>query len=372
MKNSISHQNTSLRILVVLLLLTHSGFAQLSARIDSLLQTYAKPDEPGFAVLVMHKGKVVLEKGYGLANIETNTTINPETNFRMASVSKQFTAMAIALLHQQGKLSFDDPLSKFFPEFNPNVGQQVRLRHILTHTSGLVDYENLIPDARTQQVLDADVLDVLKTQDSTYFKPGSTYRYSNSGFCLLAMVVERVAKMPFEAFVSQYIFKPVGMKASFLYSPTQPQTNRAMGYARNEQGQLIASDQSVTSATKGDGCVYTSLRDYVKWNNALITNRFIKLEEEVRRMALPIDKQRSYGLGWFVAKRADGRLEFSHTGSTCGFSNLVLRIPSEQLLVVYFSNIAGNTQPYKALFKLFQATPAFPKAHLWDVEALTR
>lgn len=361
-----------LSFFILLIVSTLASGQSLVQRMDSLMQAHTTPTEPGVALLVMKDGKVLIQKGYGLADKQTKIGISTETNFRMASVSKQFTAMSIALLHKQGKLSFEDNLLKFFPEFNAKVGTKIKLRHLLTHTSGVWDYEDLIPATQQAQVLDADVLGLLQPKDSMYFEPGAKFQYSNSGFCLLAMVVEKVSGMSFPAFVEKQIFKPLGMNNTFIYDTANPQPNRAMGYARNEKREMVLTDQSITSATKGDGCVYTSLTDYQKWHKALLNNRFIKLEKTLQDIGYLLDKHQHYGLGWFFVKRKDGSIEMSHTGSTCGFSNIVVRIPSQQLLIIYFSNIANNRQPYLTLFKLFQSIPDFPTSQLWDVEPLTR
>lgn len=365
----------SMKFICYLLLFSVTALAQpFPQRIDSLMQTHVKPNEPGFALLVMQKGKVLLQKGYGLADIQQQTLISPQTNFRMASVSKQFTAMGIMMLEKAGKLSFEDNLLTFFPEFNTITGKAIKIKHLLTHSSGVWDYEELISATQKTQVLDADVLSLLKNKAETYFEPGTKFQYSNSGFCLLAMVIERVSGKPFAEFITQQIFEPLGMKNTFIYDATKPQVNRAMGYARGKNGEIMFSDQSITSATKGDGCVYTSLEDYQKWHKALLKNKFVDLEKTLALISHPIENQanKTYGLGWFFSKRADGSLEMSHTGSTCGFANIVVRIPKEKLLIVYFSNIANNSKPYKELFKLFQTLPNFPKAQLWDVESLTR
>lgn len=364
-----------MKFICYLLFFSVTALAQpLPQRIDSLMQAQAKPNEPGFALLVMQKGKVLLQKGYGLADIQQQTAITPQTNFRMASVSKQFTAMSVMILEKAGKLSLEDDLLKFFPEFNPKVGKSIKIKHLLTHSSGVWDYEELIPATQQTQVLDADVLSLLKDKAEVYFEPGTKFQYSNSGFCLLAMVIERVSGKPFAEFLAQQIFEPLGMENTFVYDAAKLQTNRAMGYSRSKNGEIVFSDQSITSATKGDGCVYTSLTDYQKWHKALLKNRFVNLEKMLSMTSHPIENQanKQYGLGWFFSKRIDGSLEMSHTGSTCGFANIVVRIPKEQLLIVYFSNIANNSKPYQELFKLFQTLPDFPKAQLWDVESLTR
>ncbi|WP_405516450.1 serine hydrolase domain-containing protein [Spirosoma sp. KNUC1025] len=221
------------KILVAgLLFMSTLAVAQLPERLDSLMRATTKPNEPGAALLVVSQGKTIYRNGYGLANSESKTAITPETNFRMASVSKQFTAMGILLLEKDGKLSLNDPLSKFFPEFNAHVGQKVHIHHLLTHSSGILDYEALMDPQQREQLLDADVLALLKNKDSLYFEPGTQFRYSNSAYCLLALLIERVSAKPFADFIRQRIFQPLNMVTSTVYEAGKPITNRAMGYRK--------------------------------------------------------------------------------------------------------------------------------------------
>ncbi|GAB3923541.1 serine hydrolase domain-containing protein [Larkinella terrae] len=321
---------------------------KMVAALDSVMHRHFSADQPGGALLVVIDGKTVYNRGVGLANRETKRPITPATNFRMASVSKQFTAMCILLLEKQQKLSVDDNLLKFFPDFNPQVGKIVKLRHLLTHTSGILDYESLMSPTQKEQIFDQDVLNLLKPQDSTYFEPGSRFRYSNSGFCVLAQVVEQVSKKPYLTFITEHIFKPLGMNQTTLYEPKRTIPNRAMGYARDKNGKIRFSDQSITSGTKGDGCVYISLTDYKKWNDALTTNKLVNLPEALKRVFYPIEGQSNgfYGLGWFFTRTNGEAQTFFHSGSTCGFSNCVVRIPEKKTLIVLFSNLADNHRPF--------------------------
>jgi CubicO group peptidase (beta-lactamase class C family) len=327
---------------------------QLPSDLDALMQKTFSPNEAGGALLVSVGGKIVYEKGYGLANMEGKTSIDARTNFRMASVSKQFTAMAILLLEKQGKLSFEDDLRTFFPYFAP-VGSHITLRHLLTHTSGVWDYEDFVPDNTTDQILDADVLDMVQGKDSTYFPIGSQFRYSNTGYCLLALVVEKVSGMSFAQFVKRHIFRPLGMRNSTVYEKGRVISHRAMGYARAENGALHFSDQSSTSATKGDGGVYTSLDDYLKWHNALQHHTLLNLEQTLEHLQAATKSAGGfYGAGWFFAKsEQEGRLalEMFHSGSTCGFSNMVIRLPKTNTVIAFFSNIASNHRAFIPIYE---------------------
>ncbi|MFC5410657.1 serine hydrolase domain-containing protein [Larkinella bovis] len=340
--------------------------------LNAVMARHFPASQPGGALLVVRDGKTVYNRGVGLANRETQMPITPETNFRMASVSKQFTALCILLLEKQKKLSFDDTLLRFFPDFNPHVGQKIKLRHLLTHTSGLLDYESLLASDRKDQIFDAEVLELLKPQDSTYFEPGSRFRYSNSAFCLLTQVVERVAKQPYLDFITEHIFKPLGMNQTTLYEPGRTIPNRAMGYARNPDNTIRFSDQSVTSGTKGDGCVYTSLTDYKKWNDALTTNQLVNLPQQLERVQVPLNGPANgfYGLGWFFTQTKTGTQALFHSGSTCGFSNCVVWIPAQKTLVVLFSNLADNHRPFADILNALK--PAIElSGDIWALHNLT-
>jgi len=347
----------------------------LEAELDSIMRRHFRADSPGGALLVRVGGKTLYQKGYGRAEWPSGATVTPATNFRMASVSKQFTAMAVLLLAKQGKLSVDDNLLRFFPDFNRRVGEQVTLRHLLTHTSGLIDYETLLPADRTTQVSDAEVLKLVRGLDSTYFEPGILFRYSNTGFCLLEQVVERVSQQPYAAFLKQALFDPLGMTNTRLYEPSQPIPNRAMGYALDGLGKIRPSDQSVTSATKGDGCIYTSLVDYQKWLTALDQNRLLNLAATLDDVRYPLEvgEQAYYGLGWFQYRPQESGAEYFHSGSTCGFSTFVVRVPSRNLAVVLFSNQAENTQPFAEVLELLTSRlDEAPRLDVWTMHSQTR
>ncbi|MDX5419329.1 MAG: beta-lactamase family protein [Hymenobacteraceae bacterium] len=295
---------------------------------------------PGASLLVAMEGEVLYEQGIGIADISTGAPITLQTNFRLASVSKQFTAMAVQLLEQRGQLSFKDDLLRFFPEFAA-IGAQITLYHMLTHTSGLLDYESFVEEQADWQISDEGVLAIAAAQETTYFEPGARYRYSNTGYVLLALVVERVTGIPYAEFLRQHIFEPFGMHATMLYENGKPIPNRAMGYAKDTHGQLVFSDQGTCTATKGDGCIYTSVRDYLQWHKALNTPGMAPVLNDVY---FPLEGYPDgyYGMGWFCSRRRAGRLEMYHTGNTCGFSNLVIRIPESDVLIAYFSNTADN------------------------------
>ncbi|WP_299823542.1 serine hydrolase domain-containing protein [uncultured Pontibacter sp.] len=326
--------------------------------LDNLMQATYRKGRPGAALLLSLGGELLFEKGYGCANLGTSESITPATNFRLASVSKQFTAMCVQLLQQQGLLTYEDKLYGYFPALI-HFGGDISINHLICHTSGLPDFEEFVEDDRQEQVKESEVLRITAAQPRLYFKPGSQYRYSNTGYVLLALLVEKVSGMPYAEFLQKYIFEPLDMANTVLYEAGKRIPNRAIGYARNAAGEVILSDQSACSATKGDGCIYTSVHDYLKWHEALLTNDAFKLDATLENISTTIGNNPGwrYGMGWFYANRSNGSHEFYHTGSTCGFSNLVIRVPESQLLVACFSNIADNPYLLTSLIDVLQQYP---------------
>jgi CubicO group peptidase (beta-lactamase class C family) len=309
--------------------------------VDSLFAAYGGTTVPGASVVVISGARVVVRRSYGMADLEHGVAATPETDYRLASVSKQFTAMAVMLLAQGGKLRYDQPVRDFLPEL-PAGARSVTVRHLLNHTSGLWDYEDLVPESRTTQLEDRDVLELLASKDSVYFPPGSQYRYSNSGYVLLGIIVARVSGMTFPEFLHTRIFRPLGMGATVAHvegSDTVP--GRAYGYSPRG-GAFVQTDQSVTSATLGDGGIYTNVDDMTRWDHALYGGTTALVDAATFELAttppqLPAGADTQYGFGWFV-DRYRGERRWRHTGETSGFRNAIQRFPGRRLTVIVLTN----------------------------------
>lgn len=307
--------------------------------VDALFAAYSGDSVPGASIVVIHNGSVIIRRAYGSADLERHVPAAPETDYRLASLTKQFTAMAVMLLAKDGKLRYDQPIGAVLPELPPST-RAVTVRHLLNHTSGLWDYEDLIPDTRTAQLNDADVLALLAAKDSVYFPAGAAYRYSNSGYVLLGLIVTRVSGMSLPDFLRTRIFAPLGMQATVLHvegSDTVPR--RAFGYSPRAGG-FVQTDQSVTSATLGDGGIYTNADDMTRWDAALTTHRLVDaatLELATTPPRLPHDSATQYGFGWFV-DRYRGEARWRHTGETSGFRNAIQRFPRRNLTIVILTN----------------------------------
>ena len=301
--------------------------------LDQLFADYKGKDGPGAAVMIIKNREVFLTKTYGMADLEQGIPVKSNTNFRLASVTKQFTAMSIMILEERGKLDYNQALTDIFPEF-PVYGQIITIEYLLQHRSGLIDYEDLIPDTAAIQVLDRDVLKMMMQVDSTYFIPGTDFRYSNTGYALLAMIVEKCSGKSFAEFLRDEIFLLLDMKNSVAYEKgisTIP--NRAFGYFV-ESDSIIFSDQSITSAVLGDGGIYTSFNDLFKWDQALYTEKLLP-KKSLQLAFTPA--MGNYGFGWRIDEYK-GHYRVHHTGSTCGFRNVIQRFPEDSFTVVILTN----------------------------------
>ena len=307
--------------------------------INSLMDIYDIEDEPGAALLIINDGNILLARGYGLANLEDDIPITPATNFRLASVTKQFTGMCIMILVNWAQLEYEQTLTEIFPSF-PDYGSDITVLNLLQHTSGLRDYFSLIPENTTEQIYDADVLALMMEQNSTYFPPGTEYRYSNSGYAVLAMIVEQVSGTGFAEFIELNIFSPLGMSYSIAYENGISEVeNRAYGYSLVGT-EYSRDDQSITSAVLGDGGVYSSLDDMSKWDQSLYTSQLVPymiLSQAFVTGTLLNGSETGYGFGW-VLDNYNYRKRVYHTGNTRGFRNVFMRFPDERLSILILTN----------------------------------
>jgi CubicO group peptidase (beta-lactamase class C family) len=336
MDESMTGDQVAAALLLSVLVGCATGGGRSLPAIDALLAEYTGPAVPGASVIVIQEGRVILRRAYGMADVERHVAATPETDYRLASVSKQFTAMAIMLLAREGKVRYDQPVRAILPEL-PAAAQDVTLRHLLNHTSGLPDYEDLIPDLQTAQVSDRDVLALLARKDTLYFPPGSAYRYSNSGYVLLGLIVERVSDVSFPEFLRARIFAPLGMSASVAHVESKDTVpHRAYGYSPTDgSAGFVPTDQSVTSATLGDGGIYANVDDLVRWDRALYGEGLV--DAATLRLAIVPP----YSFGWFVDTYRNER-RWRHTGETSGFRNAIQRFPDRRFTVIVLTNRNGG------------------------------
>jgi len=342
-----------------------SGDAGQQRQIESIFSSVTQPDAPGLAVLVKFHGEVLLEKGYGVRELRSHAANSPATNFRLASFTKQFTAMAIMLLVHDGKLHYDDRLTQIFPEF-PAYGRNISVRNLLNHTSGLPDYEDLMEKEEKakgpiwspeRQIHDDEVLRLLEQAPAGKFAPGTSWAYSNSGYVVLGLIVAKVSGIPYCDFLQKRIFAPAGMQHSVVYQKGINEIpNRAFGNSL-ENGKWAQTDQSSTSATLGDGGVYSNLEDLAKWDEALRKHLLLSEAEMVPALTpvkladgsaphwpsepdgdnLAPGKPVSYGFGWFLDPY-NGHKRMWHSGSTMGFRTVIQRFPDDQFIIIILAN----------------------------------
>lgn len=334
-------------------------------QIDAIFSDITQANAPGLAVLVKRDGNVIFEKGYGVRERRARIPIDPVTNFRLASFTKQFTAMAIMLLVRDGKLHYDDHLTDIFPEF-PGWGKPITIRNLLTHTAGLPDYESIMEAEEKangpmwtaeHQVQDEEVLKLIEKQREGEFAAGTSWSYSNSGYVVLGLIVAKASGMPYRDFLKKRIFDPLGMKQSIVYQKGINEiSNRAYGHSKHED-KFIETDQSPTSATLGDGGIYSNLKDLAKWDEALQKHTLLS-EKKLVPALVPVklsdgsethwpkkiagDNQGagnpvSYGFGWFLDPYK-GRPRNYHAGGTMGFRTIIERFTADGLSIVILCN----------------------------------
>jgi len=332
-------RNPILFLIFVLLFANCQKEINIKQSIDNLFAEFTDA-APGASITVVKSGEVLYQKGFGLANLDSQTKIEPKTNFRLASITKQFTALSILLLEEENKLSLNDPLHKFFPEF-PSYGTEITIKNILQHTAGFPAYEDHLPDTLSIQLKDKDVLEILMKQDSTFFPPGTMHRYSNSGYAVLALIIEKVSGKSFAEFLHDRIFTPLGMNNSVAFEKGISEiNNRAFGYAKTDSG-FVFADQSLTSAVLGDGGIYSSVIDLIKWNSSF-ENATLLRKESINRIfektILQNGEIADYGLGWRLDPY-NNHIRHYHTGGTSGFSNIYMKLPQLELIIIILINI---------------------------------
>jgi CubicO group peptidase (beta-lactamase class C family) len=285
----------------------------------------------------------VFQQYDGLANIEQDQPVSSATNFRLASVTKQFTAMCILLLRERQQLDFQDRLVDIFPDF-PAYGAAIKIQHLLHHTSGLMAYESLLPRDLKSAIKDSDVLQLMYRAEKTCFAPGEKFQYSNSGYAVLAMIVEKISGQNFAEFLRKNIFLPLKMEETVAYEDGVSSVSyRAYGY-RNSNGAWLDADQNLTSAVLGDGGIYCSMNDYLRWSAAFDTELLLPvnvMQSTWQAGLLNNGQFAPYGLGWRLDLTGERQVVY-HPGSTTGFNNYVLRMPHCRRTIVLLSNRSGR------------------------------
>jgi CubicO group peptidase (beta-lactamase class C family) len=313
-----------------------------SARVATLFEHFNEGKQPGAAVLIIEDGRTVFARGFGYADLDKGARITPDSSFRLASVSKQFTTAAVMVLAEQGKLDYDDLLVEYVPEFDSWPG--VTIRHLMTHTSGIPDYylagyyESHDADAPMPQY--SDIVEIMSNYPTPDFAPGEKYVYNDAAYEVLVEIIERVADRKFTTFLTENVFAPAGMKTATTFHSSRPDIpHRAYGYEPIEQGFELA-DFDPFNDMLGSGGVYATLKDFVAWAEALEENRVFtapSLAEANRRASLNDGSIIDYGFGWRVDQYR-GHARVGHGGSWVGFRTGIARYPDEGLTIVVLTN----------------------------------
>lgn len=319
-----------------------------SEKVDAIFSQWSKPDSPGCALSVIKDGQVIFKRGYGMANLDHGIPLASKSVFNIASVSKQFTAMSIALLATQGKLSLNDDIRKYLPDF-PQYQSVITIRNLLNQTSGIREYSHLMLAAGTkfQDATDEDVYKILRQQKELNFKPGDEYLYSNSNYFLLAQIVRSASGKFLRDFAEEYIFTPLGMvSTAFQNDSTEVIKNRATGYAARKHGGF--SVETAGSYHMGDGGLFTTVDDLFLWDQNYYDNKLgggkKLIEQFLTPETLSSGRKSDYAFGIDIETYKGLKL-FGHDGVYYGFNAAMVRFPEQRFSVICLCNQSGIESP---------------------------
>jgi CubicO group peptidase (beta-lactamase class C family) len=312
---------------------------QLEIDFDKILSEQYKSNETGATALVARKGKIIYKKAFGMANLELNISMQLDNVFRIGSITKQFTAVAILQLMEQGKLNLQDEIVKFIPDY-PTHGYKITIEHLLTHTSGIKSYTGMkdYMDRMTLDLLPSEMIDHFKNEPME-FAPGTRWNYSNSGYFLLGYIIQKVSGKTYGEYIEENIFKPIGMTNSLYGSNTKIIKNRVSGYDMGKNGYENAQPLSMTQPYAA-GSILSTVEDMFKWNQALHAYKLVKkesLDKAFTNYALTDGTKTDYGYGWTFANIQESP-SIEHGGGINGSSTMAIYLPGEDVYVVVFSN----------------------------------
>jgi CubicO group peptidase (beta-lactamase class C family) len=323
--------------------------------LDAWFSAQMPASEPGGAILVLKKDSVVFAKGYGLVDLKTQEPITTRTLFNLGSISKTFVANAILMLQEQNRLSAEDSLIQYFPDFrDKSIAGKVKIKHLLTHTSGLPDNRQVSKDTVFYLTAkDAENWYPVTRTDRLVFEPGSRYEYSNPAFNALALIVEKVSGMKWQTFIEQNIMKPSGMTASTITDGPHPESGVSHGYVRNHN-EWVEDDygEEPTFPASGNGGVWSSVEELVRYEQALRKATFLSAETISDSRTVKTfenwasDTVPAVGWSWFIAQTADSLRTVGHTGSQGGFLCNYVTIPGKEILFVILCNTPRDVTGY--------------------------
>jgi CubicO group peptidase (beta-lactamase class C family) len=323
------------------------GQDKLSARMDSLFNSFIKPGEPGGAVLIAKNNNILFSNGYGVADINSREAITTHTSFNLGSISKTFVSNAVLILQQRHQLSVEDNMAKYFPAFkNKTIAQKVQIKHLLSHVSGLPDCREVSKNPTFYLTADDEQnFAPIQQTDTLVFEPGNKFEYSNPAFNGLAMIIEKVTKMKWQDFVRKEIFDKSGMKESDITDGAHPETGVSHGYEKeNNIYKELDYGEEPTFCAAGNGGVWSSVNDLYKYYQALMKPAF--LNKEIISNSMQVKEFKSWNdtakpfiaYSWFVTKTFDGQHRIGHTGSQGGFRTDFQFVPGKNIFVTMLFN----------------------------------
>lgn len=326
-------------IALVILVSFFAASAQSEAKVDEFVKTAMDMAKiPGISLAVIKDGRPAIVKGYGLANIEHNVPVKPETIFQSGSVGKQFTAFAVMLLVDEGKIGIDDKIGKHLGDVS-DAWSNITVRHLLTHTGGMTDYPDSF-DFRKDYTED-ELLKIIK-ETPLAFKPGERWQYSNLGYVTLGIIIHKVSGKFYGDFLAERVFKPLGMTTARVISERDIVPNRAAGYVLRNGEVKNQGWVSPSLNTTADGALYLSALDMIKWEEGLAGGKLLSrsaYDQMWTRAKLNNGRERRYGFGWAL-RNLNGKVVIEHGGAWQGFKTFVARYPDRKLAVIVFANLA--------------------------------
>ncbi len=322
----------------------------VESQIDQLLAAEYKSGGPGAAALIARDGKVIYRKAFGNANLELNVAMKPENVFELGSITKQFTAVSILMLLEQGKLGLDDDITKYIPDY-PTHGKKITIHQLLNHTSGIKSYtdmESFIKMARTDMT-PSEIIDVFKNEPMD-FDPGEQWRYNNSGYIILGFIIEKASGKPYAEFIENNIFKKLGMTHSYYGNHNTIIPNRASGYQPKEPGFANADFLSMTLPYAA-GSLMSTVDDMLIWNQALHNNNLITKENKQKAFTNHKDNKGNpvyYGYGW-GPNEINGSPTVEHGGGIFGYTTMGVYVPGENVYTIVLTNTSGNSPTNQAI-----------------------
>lgn len=326
-------------LLIILFLVSTIAFGQsLDLEISALMSARYKSDEPGATILVAKGGKPIFRKAFGMANLEHHVAMTPEHVFEIGSITKQFTAVAILMLMEKGKLALEDPITKYIENY-PMHGHTITVHHLLTHTSGIKSYTEMERWIKLwrNDMKPLEMIDLFKGEPMD-FAPGEKWKYNNSAYFMLGYIIEKASGIPYPEFIEKNIFSQLGMKNSYYGSQSKIIKNRAQGYQKD--GNYVNAEYLSLSQPYTAGSIMSNVDDLFTWQLAIQSNKLVKketIQKAFTNYTLNNGKPTHYGYGWAL-NEINGSTTLEHSGGIFGYSTNAIYLPKEDVFVVVFDN----------------------------------